>query len=117
MIGELEREYRKELFKLMQENPDLPVIPFVDTEVVAGDGFGKWMGSWGNARVDEFLIPARDWEPIIYKSENFDVSDTLEKYLSYEEFDKLPDVPSEWLKRYDVLPWQKAIIVDIVLPE
>ena len=117
MTSELEREYRKELFKLMQENPDLPVVPFVNIEVVAGDGFGKWMGSWGSARVDENLIPARDWDPVIFKSGNYDVSDILEKYLSYEEFDELPDAPSEWLKLYDALPWKKAIIVDITLPE
>ena len=30
MISERERESRDYLFKLMQENPELPVIPFVE---------------------------------------------------------------------------------------
>lgn len=30
MISDRERESRDYLFKLMQENPELPVIPFVD---------------------------------------------------------------------------------------
>lgn len=37
---ERENQYRKELFKLMQENPDLPVVPMVDGEIVAGDDYG-----------------------------------------------------------------------------
>ena len=29
-ISDTERQNRDKLFRLMQENPDLPVIPFVD---------------------------------------------------------------------------------------
>ena len=31
-----ERTSHVELFRLMRENPDLPVVPMVDTEVVYG---------------------------------------------------------------------------------
>lgn len=30
MIAEKERKNREELFKLMQKNPDLPVVPMVE---------------------------------------------------------------------------------------
>lgn len=33
-MGKSEKEYRDELFKLMQENPELPVVPMVDYEIV-----------------------------------------------------------------------------------
>ena len=33
----------EELFRLMQENPDLPVVPMVDGEIV-GDDSGYWVG-------------------------------------------------------------------------
>jgi len=44
----------------MQENPDLPVVPMVDGEIVAGDDHGYWQGAWGYARVDEYLKPKRE---------------------------------------------------------
>lgn len=116
MITAEERKYRDELFKLMQENPELPVIPFVSSEVVAGDDFGTWMGSWGSAHVDEYLIPKNDYEPILFKSDD-DVFDTLERYLFSVEFDALPESEDECRKFYDALPWVKAIIVNICTPD
>ena len=94
MISDRERESRDYLFKLMQENPELPVIPFVDGEIVAGDDFGTWMGSWGVSCTDEYLIPPQDYEPVIFKSDD-DVFDTLEKVLPGEEFDALPESEEE----------------------
>lgn len=111
-----ERKNHDKLFALMMDNPNLPVIPFVDAEVVAGDNFGYWMGSWGSPRVDEYLFPDNDWEPVIFRSDD-DVFDTLEKCLSAEDFDKLPDSENECRKFYDSLPWTKAIIVNIDMPE
>lgn len=32
MITEIEKKNRDELFRLMKENPDLPVVPMVDDE-------------------------------------------------------------------------------------
>lgn len=46
MISEKDRKNREELFKLMQENPELPVVPMVDGEI-PGDDCGYWLGSWG----------------------------------------------------------------------
>lgn len=48
MITEKERKNREELFKLMQENPDLPVVAMVDGEI-PGDDSGYWLGAWGSA--------------------------------------------------------------------
>lgn len=115
-ISETEKQNREKLFRLMQENPDLPVIPFVDTDVVAGDEFGSWMGSWGAARVDEFVFPPADYEPVIFKSDD-DVFDTLEKCLPEEKFAVLPETEEECRLIYNSLPWTKAIIVFIDTPE
>lgn len=111
MITEREKKNRDELFRLMKENPDLPVVPMVDGEI-CGDDSGYWMAGWGESRVDEFLICERA-ERTAFKSED-DVFGTLEDYLSYDDFDKLPDLESECRKRYDELPWTKAIIVYII---
>lgn len=98
----------------MQENPDLPVVPMVDSEIVADD-CGYWLGSWGRACVDEYFISERA-ERVFFKSDD-DVFDVLEKHLSYEEFEALPESEEECRPYYDKLPWIKAIIVYIDLPE
>lgn len=45
MITERERKNREELFKLMQENPELSVVAMVDGEI-PGDDSGYWLGAW-----------------------------------------------------------------------
>lgn len=45
-----------QLLELMQANPELPVIPCVDGDVVGGDEYCCWLGSWGESAVQEFII-------------------------------------------------------------
>lgn len=113
-MSEEEKQNREELFRLMRENPDLQVIPFADADMMADDS-GYWMGGWGSASVDEYLIPEDDY-PVIFKSDN-DVFDTLEKMLPWEEFEKLPDDEEACRPIYERLPWKKAIIVYITTPD
>ena len=110
MITEREKQNREELFRLMRENPDLPVVPMVDGEI-CGDDSGYWCGTWGHASVDEYLM-CEKYDYMAFKSWD-DVFDTLEKYLTDEEFEKLPESESECRAHYDALPWTKAIIVYI----
>lgn len=109
-------ENREELFKLLRENPGLPVVPMVDGELVAGDEFGYWMGSWGSATVDEYLMPKSEWRGIHFKSDD-DVFDVLEDWLTDEDFDALPENEKDCRPIYDALPWIKAIVVYITMPE
>lgn len=44
----------EELLKLIKENPDLPIVPMVDSEVVQDD-FGYWLGAWGASRSHRIL--------------------------------------------------------------
>ncbi len=114
-MTEREKQYRKELFKLMQENPDLPVVPMVDGEI-PGDDCGYWQGAWGYARVDEYLKPKREYDYIFFKSDD-DVFDVLERYLTKDEFNTLPEDEDKCKEIYNNLPWIKAIVVYITLPE
>lgn len=112
MISEKELKNREELFKLMRENPELPVIPMVDGEI-PGDDCGYWLGSWGQAQVDEYLEAG---DRFLFKSDD-DVFDALERYMTCEEFGALPSSESECRPYYEKLPWKKAIVVYIVLPD
>lgn len=110
MITEIEKKNRDELFRLMKENPDLPVIPMVDGEICSDD-YAYYLGVWGSVSVDEYLICKR-YGYVALKSDD-DVFDVLEKYLTDEEFEKLPESEEDCREFYDNLPWIKAIIVYI----
>lgn len=101
---------KEELFRLMQENPELPVVPMVDGEI-PGDDCGYWLGAWGSAQIDEYLLVSNG-ERIVFKSDD-DIFDVLERCLTEEEYEALPETESECRPRYDALPWAKAIIVYI----
>lgn len=48
-----------QLLELMQANPELPVIPCVDGDVVSGDEYYCWLGSWGESAVQEFIMTSK----------------------------------------------------------
>lgn len=102
------------LLELVKENPELPIVPMVDAEIVCGDDFGTYMGGFGAARVDSYIIDPHNM--VQFKSDD-DVIDVLERCLSEAEFDALPEAESECRPIYDALPWKEAIIVDICLPD
>lgn len=77
------------LLRLVQENPDLPVVPMVD----------------------EYIVSRQD-DRIYFKSDD-DVFDVLEHVLSDEEFNALPQTEAECRVYFEALPWIKAIIVYI----
>lgn len=115
MITEKEKNNRDELFRLMQESPELPVVPMVDSEIVADNDYNYWMGSWGNSRVEEYVLGN---ERLHFREDDdwANIERTLtDGFLSYDDFEIMPD--EEAKSEYAALPWIKAIIVNIDLPE
>jgi len=108
-----EAEHREELFKLMRENPDLPIVPMVDSEIVADDGYCRWRGAWGGSYIGEYLTG----EECIYFREDDDPYE-VDKVLTEmcDDYDENTS-DEEAAKAYAELPWIKAIIVNIDLPE
>ena len=100
----------EELFKLMQENPELPVIPMVDSDIVPDDGYARWTGSWGSASIDEYFTHD---ERVFFRSDD-DTDDVLGYVLNAEEYEEMTDEEVE--AAYNALPWVKAIIVNIDTP-
>lgn len=114
MISGKEKNNREELFRLMQENPDLPVFPIVDGEI-AGEICEYWLGTWGVARVDEYIIALGNERGEMFIKGNSNVLEVLARYLSDDEFNAL--TVESCRSRYNNLPWKKAIIVYIDLPK
>ena len=110
---ELQQDNINNLLKLIQENPDLEIIPMVDSEIVVNDDYCYWSGSWGNARVDEYWA---DDERIYFRSE--DEEDLIESQLddifgTYDDFktnEELEEIAKENISNYN---WKKVIVVKI----
>lgn len=111
---ENQKENVQELLRLIQENPDLRIIPMVYTECVGDDCHCSWASSWGKARIDEVWFSD---EKIYALSLDFDelVEDEYERLLpenctdeAYKE--KIEKQAEENVNAYD---WEKVILVDI----
>lgn len=108
------------MLKLIKENPDLPIIPMVDAEIV-GDDSGYWLGSIGEVFVDKYVLH-EDYGAIFYDNDDPDITDIFEKFFDYAECgidEEIPDSEAFPLmkQKIDTLDWQRAIIVYIKLPE
>ena len=105
---------KPEIIKLIEENPDLPVVPMVDTEVVADDCYGWWLGRWGKSEVTEYY-EGRDH--VHFKDD--DEEDVLTDMIgcNYSETKDGRDIfdlsDEEWDALYKSIPWTKCIVVYI----
>lgn len=112
---EIQQENAKTLFELIKENPDLPIVPMVATEIAASDDYSYWMGSWGKAEIDSYTCYDNH---MVYLSDGvndifddvFDDSLEMPDGLTEEEQDKFIE------DAVMGLDWTKAIIVRIELP-
>lgn len=104
-----------ELFRLIEENPELPVVPMVDSEIVSDDDYSRWIGAFGTSYIDEYIIG----EDKVHFRDNDDfeeIANTLtDGQITYEEFENSSNEVACAI--YDSLPWVKAIIVNIDLPD
>lgn len=110
-MKQTQAEKLEALLQLMKENPDLPVVPMVDSEVVGGEYGARWMGSWGRAYIDRYW---RGEERLYFYDEN-DTEDVLEETKGWDWMDEATD--AEALEVYRGLPWVQCIVVDIGTPE
>lgn len=102
-----------DLIKLIQENPDLPIVPMVDAEVVADD-CGYWMGKWGRCEVTEYYLGR---EKVHFRDDDEEdvLNDLVGCKYSYDlqgrDIYDLSD--EEWDNLYQSVPWVKCIVVYI----
>ena len=106
---------QNELLKLINDNPELPVVPLVNSEVVVDDSCCYWLGTWGPASIEEYYLGD---EKVHIKSMD-DEEDVLTD-LQGSIFGRLPDgrdvydlSDDEWDELYKSIPWTKAIVVYI----
>lgn len=97
-----------QLLELMQANPELPVVPCVDGDVVGGDEYYCWLGSWGESAVQEFIIGK---ERTYYREEDIcEMNDVLYERYDPELVDNMTE--EETRAAYNALPWALASLRD-----
>ncbi len=108
-----QKENVSNLFKLIKENPDLPIVPMVATECVCGDEHGYWKAEWGSAKVTKYWMN----EEGIYQYDDFSelVDEWVETNYDDEKYKNLTDeeietIAEEVVNGYD---WVDAIMVYI----
>ena len=103
----------KTLIQLMDEHPDLPVIPVVGQDIVA-DCTGEWVASFWKAEVKKICIYGekvvfREDKNAIKTVEALDLEGLTEGRTREESIEKLNGY-------LDELGWLEAIIVHIETP-
>ena len=110
----MENLNKKELVKLIYENPELPIMCMVDSECVQDDGHGWWTAGMGTPDIDEYYVE----DERIYLKSN-DLEDMVEKFIdnNYDEEpyksmteEELEEFAKETVANYE---WTKAIMLPI----
>ena len=103
------------LLNLIKENPDLPIVPMVDGDVVGDDSYQNWLGAWGKSEVTEYYLGRKyvhfkdedDEEEVLCDMVGCKYSTTLDGRDIYDLTDE------EWDALYQSIPWTKCIAVRI----
>ena len=103
----------KEILKLIDEHPDLPVIPMVGQDIVA-DCTGEWVAHFGKAEVKKMCIYG---ENVIFREEKNAIKTVEALELEGLTEGRTREESIEKLSGYlDELDWLEAIIVHIETP-
>ena len=107
-------ENTKELLKLIQENPDLEIVPMVDSEVVADDGYTWWLGKWGYSKKTKYYS-GREYTHFYDDDKEDALVDMVGcKYSETKDGRDVYDLPdAEFDALYESLPWVECIAVYI----
>lgn len=128
-----------ELFSLMKSCPNLPVLPMVYSDVVCGDEYGWWLGSFGEAYVGEYALygdryfkERDDFKEAYYENnvdeldEQFGYEPSLNEYsvkqgrntaAELEENERNEKLLDEYLDKIADGYFRKAILVYITTPD
>ena len=104
----------EKFLNLIKENPNLPIFPMVDAEVVADD-YGYWLGKWGHCEVTELY---RGREKVHFKDDDEEnvLNDLVGNEYGYVDGKDIYELSDEeWDKLYQSVEWEKCIVVYITI--
>jgi hypothetical protein len=106
----MQNENVKNLLQLIAENPELEILPLVNTDATCAD-YNCSVAKWGEAFVDEYYVVEecvylrdKNWDELV-EDEVDKICDQYDKTVPYEELEKIATANAE---KYE---WKKAIFV------
>ena len=106
-----------EFLKLVAENPELPIVPMVDTECVADDGWSWWLAKMGTPGIDWYYVSD---ERVYLKSLDFDtlIEEFIDNNYDDEPYKSMTqeELEQEAKRVAEGHVWTKAIMLPIEAP-
>lgn len=118
-LGKVESKTER-LLRLAKENPTLPIVPMVNSEVCNDDSYSYWLGEFDYAVVDEYVCVSvgKYGDSRFYTKVG---QEEIEELFADEILNETDITEEEAVRiaheKAENLPWKKAIIVYIELPE
>lgn len=111
----------KKLVELMQQHPNLPVIPMVDSEVMQDEGYAWWSAKFGASPYISKICA--NYERLVCWDENTEIESTFEELdLDYEEcgitddmtYEETHKIMERELNKFD---WLLCIVIPVDIPD
>lgn len=108
-----------ELARLVTEYPDLPIIPYVNSEVVADDSYGYWAGSPDYVSLERYALgyyfdPYGDNDTRYYTE---DEKDNLIEAIAEYKYDGTEEDYAKAEEEVSKIEWKQGIFLYIGLPD
>lgn len=101
----------KNLAKLIAENPNMPVIPMVEQEVVGSDEFKRWAAHIGTAEVKEFILRENiEGTFFYYRKDQENLIDMIAENSEEEDYSV---AQQEAREKVNAMQWNKAIFLNV----
>lgn len=109
-------KYLKSLIKLMDENPELPVMCKVDSDIVAEDGYAWWLGELDERHEPQIQEYSTEIEECVQFKDDEDYETWFDEIFDTDEFIDVPDDGwGDFMKKKvdEAANWEKAIFIRI----
>lgn len=107
-------ENKWQLARLITQYPELPVLCMVEFEVVAGDDCNRWAASLGECKIREYTYMG---ELIYWREDAEKLVDAMAEDAETRINTSYEEARQQAWEKVNELPWKKAIVVNIDLPE
>lgn len=110
-----DKQIKKELIELLQQNPDLPIRVKIDSDIVGEDCYSWYYARLNGCEICE-LYEGRDYVHVKEYDDEEDVLSDMQgcKYCYTADGRDIYDLPDEeWKELYNGLPWVKTILITV----
>lgn len=113
---EKQKNYVKNLLELVNQNPNLRVVPMVEYEVCGGDECPWWEGEISSSSIEE-IVSKDEFVYIKSKDKQKLIEDVMEEDFLNVGFDVSEEEAKEHaMRKVNAYDWEKVIVVRIVTP-